>query len=59
LEDNLTRLTSLDKSALAIADAVVVVTDHDDVDYQWVADCSDYVFDTRRRVPDGDSVERL
>ena len=59
LDDSLTRLSSLDKSALAAADAVVVVTDHDDVDYQWVADCSDYVFDTRRRVPDGDSVERL
>ena len=59
LDDTLTRLTSLDQAALAAADAVVLVTDHDDVDYQWVADSAAYVFDTRRRVPDGESVERL
>jgi UDP-N-acetyl-D-glucosamine dehydrogenase len=40
------------------ADVVVVITDHDSLDYEWVARHSSYVFDARRRVA-GDNVELL
>jgi len=43
---------------LARADAVVLLTDHDSFDYDLVADCASYVFDTRNRCP-GLKVERL
>ena len=35
---------------LAAADAVVLVTDHDDVDYDLVVSNADYVLDTRNRL---------
>jgi len=44
---------------LADADLVVVVTDHDDIDYTKVATNARRVFDTRRRVPAGPTVEHL
>jgi UDP-N-acetyl-D-glucosamine dehydrogenase len=40
------------------ADAVVLVTDHDDFDYDLVARHARYVFDTRHRI-EGDNVETL
>jgi UDP-N-acetyl-D-mannosaminuronic acid dehydrogenase/UDP-N-acetyl-D-glucosamine dehydrogenase len=40
------------------ADAVVVLTDHDDLDYHLVERAGSYVFDTRNRCR-GDNVERL
>jgi UDP-N-acetyl-D-glucosamine dehydrogenase len=40
------------------ADAVVLVTDHDDIDYGLVASHATYVFDTRNRLR-GESVELL
>jgi len=48
----------LDVAELAKADAVVVVTDHDDVDYELVADHARYVLDTRHRCR-GPVVEHL
>jgi UDP-N-acetyl-D-glucosamine dehydrogenase len=36
---------------LSAADAVVVLTDHDDFDYDLVAAHASYVLDCRRRVP--------
>jgi UDP-N-acetyl-D-mannosaminuronate dehydrogenase len=43
---------------LACADAVVVLTDHDDVDYDMVGAHAHYVLDTRHRCR-GDVVEYL
>jgi UDP-N-acetyl-D-glucosamine dehydrogenase len=40
------------------SDAVVIVTDHDDFDYEMIRDHADYVLDTRARI-DGPNVERL
>jgi UDP-N-acetyl-D-glucosamine dehydrogenase len=46
---DLTQVT-LTESEVRMADAVVVVTDHDDFDYDMVADCARYVLDTRNRI---------
>jgi UDP-N-acetyl-D-glucosamine dehydrogenase len=43
---------------ISAADAVVLVTDHDDVDYALVARHASYVFDTRNRMR-GENVELL
>jgi UDP-N-acetyl-D-mannosaminuronate dehydrogenase len=43
---------------LKAADAVVVLTDHDDIDYDFVAKNARYVFDTRHRCR-GEVVEYL
>jgi UDP-N-acetyl-D-glucosamine dehydrogenase len=44
---------------VAAADAVVVLTDHDDVDYDFVARHARYVFDARYRLQAADNVEHL
>lgn len=44
---------------LESADLVVIVTDHDDVDYDWVASRARLVFDTRRRTNPSSTVELL
>lgn len=49
---------ALDMDSLSSADAVVLVTDHDSVDYASVVAHSSYVFDTRQRMS-GDVVEHL
>lgn len=38
---------------LESSDAVVVVTDHSDYDFEWVARCAPLVIDTRNCVPEG------
>lgn len=48
----------LNADELANADAVVVVTDHDDFDYDLVREHARYVLDTRHRL-DGPRVEHL
>ena len=48
----------LTDDVLESADLVVLVTDHDDVDYARVLQRSTYVFDTRHRLA-GDNVEHL
>ena len=48
----------LTKTELTAADAVILITDHDDVDYDFVLKHSDYVFDARNRL-DGTNVEIL
>jgi UDP-N-acetyl-D-glucosamine dehydrogenase len=48
----------LSAEELRCADVVIVITDHDSIDYEWVARHSSYVFDARRRVA-GDNVELL
>ena len=52
-------LTEVTEEELESADAVLVVTDHDDVDYDLVHKHAAYVLDTRRRVPSGAAVEYL
>ena len=51
-------MADLTEAELAAADAVVLVTDHDDFDYDLVADTASYVLDTRHRIV-GDNVEYL
>ncbi|MDW3176760.1 MAG: nucleotide sugar dehydrogenase [Acidimicrobiia bacterium] len=52
--------TSVDLTAeeLSAADAVLLITDHDDVDYQLVLQNADYIFDARHRL-EGADVESL
>ncbi len=57
LDDRTTRV-ELDADEVAAADAVVIVTDHDEVDYDLILDNADYVFDARFRVH-GANVEHL
>jgi UDP-N-acetyl-D-glucosamine dehydrogenase len=45
--DHVRTSVALDAAALRAADAVVIVTDHDGVDYQLVVDEADVVVDTR------------
>jgi UDP-N-acetyl-D-glucosamine dehydrogenase len=49
---------ALDAGSLTWADAVVLLTDHDDFDYDLVSETATYVFDTRNRCR-GPRVERL
>ncbi|HEY4948182.1 MAG TPA: nucleotide sugar dehydrogenase [Acidimicrobiales bacterium] len=51
-------LVELTEDEVESADAVVVVTDHDDFDYDMVRDHARYVFDTRNRIR-GPRVESL
>jgi UDP-N-acetyl-D-glucosamine dehydrogenase len=57
IDDHAPRV-ALTADELAGADAVVIVTDHDGLDYDVVGRHARYVFDTRRRVV-GDTVEWL
>jgi UDP-N-acetyl-D-glucosamine dehydrogenase len=57
LDDRADRV-AMTPAELERADAVVVVTDHDDVDYDLVARHARYVFDARHRMS-GDNVELL
>lgn len=41
------RSVELTKRILSLADAVLIVTDHSNIDYEWVVDHSRLVFDTR------------
>lgn len=50
----------LDRDLLASADLVVVITDHDDFDYDLIAETSPLILDTRARIPgQRANVERL
>jgi UDP-N-acetyl-D-glucosamine dehydrogenase len=51
-------LVALTADELERADAVIIVTDHDVLDYDLVRDHAGYVLDTRNRL-DGPTVERL
>jgi UDP-N-acetyl-D-glucosamine dehydrogenase len=44
---------------LAGSDAVVLLTDHDEFDYEMVAEHAPYVLDCRRRLPRGANIEIL
>ena len=44
------RLVDLDEASLADVDAVVILTDHDDLDYTLLERTDAYVLDTRRRL---------
>ena len=56
--DAIVSRVNLDRSELEAADVVVIVTDHDDVDYEFVGSVASYVFDTRNRMS-GPTVESL
>jgi UDP-N-acetyl-D-glucosamine dehydrogenase len=51
-------LVDLTEDEVKAADAVVIVTDHDEFDYDMVQRCARYVFDTRNRIR-GPRVETL
>ncbi len=52
-------LVDLTAARLAETDAVVVLTDHDGVDYDLVAAQAPYVFDARNRLSPADNIEPL
>jgi UDP-N-acetyl-D-glucosamine dehydrogenase len=54
-----TELVSLSAEELRASDAVVMLTDHDDLDLDLVIAHAPYVLDTRRVVPAADHVEYL
>ncbi len=56
--DTLAERVHLTSEEVSRADAVVLVTDHDDVDYALVSANAGYVFDTRNRLR-GENVELL
>ena len=56
--DAVAERVELTDDRVAGADAVVLVTDHDDLDYPSIQRLATYIFDTRRRF-DGDNVEFL
>jgi UDP-N-acetyl-D-glucosamine dehydrogenase len=56
--DDLVDRVPLTPDEVERADAIVLVTDHDDVDYDVVTIRGRYVFDTRNRLR-GDNVEAL
>jgi len=58
LDADVRRVATLDAAELAAADAVVVLTAHDDIDYELVVANASYVFDARHAVA-GDNVEHL
>jgi UDP-N-acetyl-D-glucosamine dehydrogenase len=47
------RIVDLTEAEVAAADVVVVLTDHDEFDYDMVTRTGRYVFDTRNRCPGG------
>jgi UDP-N-acetyl-D-glucosamine dehydrogenase len=47
------KTVELTEDVVRLADAVVVLTDHDDVDYELVGRTADFVFDTRHRLANG------
>jgi UDP-N-acetyl-D-mannosaminuronate dehydrogenase len=49
----------LTAETLRAADAVVLVTDHSDVDYQLVCDEATYILDTRHHLSPADHIEAL
>jgi UDP-N-acetyl-D-glucosamine dehydrogenase len=49
----------LDEALLGSADLTVIVTDHDDFDYELVAARSSRILDTRARLAPGPRIERL
>jgi UDP-N-acetyl-D-glucosamine dehydrogenase len=51
-------LVELTREELKAADATVIITDHDDFDYELVRAHAAYVFDTRNRL-NGPTIERL
>ncbi|MGP4111158.1 nucleotide sugar dehydrogenase [Streptomyces sp. 4N509B] len=58
LDPRVVRVT-LTEEELSAADAVVLLTDHDDVDYDAVLRRASYVLDCKRRLPPADNVELL
>lgn len=57
--DDLVERVELTAERIKAADAVVLLTDHDDVDYRLVCDHADYILDTRRCLPFEPAVELL
>ena len=51
-------IREMDLSALESADAVLILTDHDEVDYQTILQKAGYIFDVRHSVI-GENVEYL
>jgi UDP-N-acetyl-D-glucosamine dehydrogenase len=49
----------LTEDEVADADVVVLVTDHDDVNYDWISDKAKLVLDTRRRMTPRPNIEYL
>ena len=57
--DKRIRLVEPTADEAATVDAVVLITDHDDVDYSEIAGAAPYILDCRRRLAPADNVEHL
>ncbi len=57
-EDSVRRVDQLTATELAASDAVILLTDHDDFDYDLVEANAGYILDTRHRLT-GEGVEHL
>ena len=57
LDDQITRVQLINDEVTS-ADAVVIITDHDDIDYGIITSSASYVLDSRRRVF-GDNIEHI
>lgn len=57
LDDQITRV-DLTAEEVAATDAVVIVTDHDDTDFELLVNSAEYIFDARHRL-DAPNVEHL
>jgi UDP-N-acetyl-D-glucosamine dehydrogenase len=53
------KLVSLEQIDLSLFDAVLILTDHDNINYEKIALEARLVLDTRRRLPQADNVEVL
>ena len=56
--DGETTRVDLTSDEVSRADAVVLITDHDDIDYTLVCENADFIFDSRKRL-EGSNVESL
>ena len=56
--DQITRV-ELTPDEVAAADAVVLLADHDEFDFEMIRTCARYVLDTRKRLTEGANVEAL
>ncbi len=57
LDDRAPRV-ELTEAVLKASDAVVLITDHDDVDYDMIVANAEYIFDSRHRL-EGDNIDLL
>lgn len=59
IEDEILNSVEIDDSILSKQDLVVIVTDHNEVDYKWIAENSELLFDTRNATGELANLEKI